>query len=194
MHSELHLRITNVDELVAVISDCAKGKPQAQEKLYKLFSRKLLGVCMRYAKNRDEAEDMLHDGFIKIFGNIHQFGFQGSFEGWMRRIMVNTALEKFRKVKPVSRIDDVVETADDVSFDVTAGAIDAQELLNLIQALSPQYRLVFNLYAIEGYTHKEIAEMLNISEGTSKSNLARARAILQQRVKILYGETFAEAV
>jgi RNA polymerase sigma factor (sigma-70 family) len=194
LHSELHLRITNVDELVAVISDCAKGKPQAQEKLYKLFSRKLLGVCMRYAKNRDEAEDMLHDGFIKIFGNIHQFGFQGSFEGWMRRIMVNTALEKFRKVKPVSRIDDVVETADDVSFDVTAGAIDAQELLNLIQALSPQYRLVFNLYAIEGYTHKEIAEMLNISEGTSKSNLARARAILQQRVKILYGETFAEAV
>jgi len=146
----------------------------------------MFGVCLRYAGNYDDAQDILQDGFIKVFEKIDQFGFKGAFEGWMRRIMVNTALEKYRSNYQVINIHDNVkeinnEYAEDFSTD-----IDARELIKFIQELSPKYRMVFNLYAIEGYSHKEISNMLGITEGTSKSNLSRARDILKEKVNKYY--------
>ena len=161
-------------------------KPQAQEALYRMFSDALYGVCLRYASSASEAEDILHDGFIKIYQKINQYGFKGSFEGWMRRIVVNTALERFRNQYKVINLQDSVREKPELSYDNIIDKITADELLTIIQKLSPKYRMVFNLYAIEGYNHQEIAEQLGISEGTSKSNLSRARAILQDKVQQLY--------
>lgn len=151
--------------------------------LFREFSDEMFGVCLYYSKDYTESEDILHEGFIKIFKNISKFKHKGSFEGWMRRIMINTALEKFRKEKhlhAISNIDD--HEGDFISEDIVSN-ITARDLISLIQQLSPKYRMVFNLYAIEGYSHKEISKMMGISEGTSKSNLARARAVLQKNVK-----------
>jgi RNA polymerase sigma factor (sigma-70 family) len=147
----------------------------------------MYGVCLRYARDSSEAEDILQEGFLRVFTKIRQFEFKGSFEGWMRRIMVNTALEKFRKndrLYPVEemRIYESTEWVDD-----TISMITADDLLRIIQELPPRYRMVFNLYAIEGYSHLEIGEMMNISEGTSKSNLSRARVILQKSVAENFG-------
>jgi RNA polymerase sigma factor (sigma-70 family) len=148
----------------------------------------MYGVCLRYAKDSDEAEDIMQEGFIRVFNKISQFEFKGSFEGWIKRIMVNTALEKFRKndrLYPVEemRIFESVEYAEE-----TISSISANDLLRIIQELPPRYKMVFNLFAIEGYSHLEIAEMMSISEGTSKSNLSRARVILQKNVVEYFGE------
>ena len=141
---------------------------------------------MRYAGNYDDAQDILQDGFLKVFEKIDQFGFKGAFEGWIRKIMVNTALERFRTNYQVININDNLKEVDhEISGDFTSD-IDARELIRFVQELSPRYRIVFNLYAIEGYSHKEIADMLGITEGTSKSNLSRARDILQERVNRFY--------
>jgi len=143
---------------------------------------------MRYAKDRTEAEDNLQDGFVKVFMNIKNFRHEGSFEGWIRKIMVNVSLEKFRKQHVMHPVEDVgVYEANHISDDVLA-EISANELIELIQKLSPRYRMVFNLYVMEGMNHQEISEQMNISQGTSKSNLARARDILKQKVKELYRE------
>ncbi|MBN1951058.1 MAG: RNA polymerase sigma factor [Bacteroidales bacterium] len=151
-----------------------------------MFSAPMFGVCMRYAGSSDDAKDILHEGFLKIFEKIGQFESRGSFEGWIRRIMVNTALEKFRSLhKSVSLNEEIVEYNLEMSSEMNDN-ITVKELMAMIQDLTPQYRLVFNLYAIEGYSHKEISKMLNISEGTSKSNLSRARSILQEKVKDYY--------
>jgi len=141
---------------------------------------------MRYAGNYDDAQDILQDGFLKVFEKIDQFGFKGAFEGWIRKIMVNTALERFRTSYQVINIHDNLKEVDhEISGDFTSD-IDARELIRFVQELSPRYRIVFNLYAIEGYSHKEIADMLGITEGTSKSNLSRARDILQEKVNRFY--------
>ena len=174
------------DTLQHIIDGCRERNPLAQKELYELFKSKMFGVCLRYAGNYDDAQDILQDGFIKVFEKIDQFGFKGAFEGWMRRIMVNTALEKYRSNYQVINIHDNVkeinnEYAEDFSTD-----IDARELIKFIQELSPKYRMVFNLYAIEGYSHKEISNMLGITEGTSKSNLSRARDILKEKVNKYY--------
>ncbi len=174
------------DTLQHIINGCRERNPLAQKELYELFKSKMFGVCLRYAGNYDDAQDILQDGFIKVFEKIDQFGFKGAFEGWMRRIMVNTALEKYRSNYQVINIHDNVkeinnEYAEDFSTD-----IDARELIKFIQELSPKYRMVFNLYAIEGYSHKEISNMLGITEGTSKSNLSRARDILKEKVNKYY--------
>lgn len=146
----------------------------------------MFGICMRYAGNYDDAQDILQDGFLKVFEKIDQFGFKGAFEGWIRKIMVNTALERFRTNYQVININDNLKEVDrEISGDFTSD-IDARELIRFVQELSPRYRIVFNLYAIEGYSHKEIADMLGITEGTSKSNLSRARDILQERVNRFY--------
>ena len=142
----------------------------------------MFGICLRYAGNRDDAQDIVHDGFVKIYEKIVQFRFEGSFEGWMRRVMVNTALEKYRMHCQVININDSARELEKNDNAEIFSEISAKELLKFIQELSPKYRLVFNLYAIEGYSHKEISEQLDISEGTSKSNLSRARAILQEKV------------
>ncbi|MBN1598739.1 MAG: RNA polymerase sigma factor [Bacteroidales bacterium] len=149
----------------------------------------MFGVCLRYAGSYQDAEDVLHEGFLKIFEKIYQFQSRGSFEGWIRRIMVNTALEKYRNQYKVINIQDNIKEPEYDSFEDLTDNITAKELTEFIQALSPKYRIVFNLYAIEGYSHKEISEMLNISEGTSKSNLSRARAILQDKVYKYYSRS-----
>ncbi|MBN2347537.1 MAG: RNA polymerase sigma factor [Bacteroidales bacterium] len=144
----------------------------------------MFGVCLRYSNNYDDAQDVMQDGFLKVFQKIGQFEFKGAFEGWVRRIMINTALEKYRnKYQVINLSDNLKNETDSLKVEDITSSLSAQELLGFVQELSPKYRMVFNLYAIEGYQHKDIAKMLNISEGTSKSNLSRARAILQEKVK-----------
>ncbi|NJK84926.1 MAG: RNA polymerase sigma factor [Bacteroidales bacterium] len=154
-----------------------------------MFKEKMFGICLRYAGNYNDAEDVVQEGFIKIFQKINQFRFEGAFEGWIRRIMVNTALEKYRMQCQIININDNIREVDQTNQTEINHDISAQELLKFIQELSPKYRLVFNLYAIEGYSHKEISGMLEISEGTSKSNLSRARTILQEKVNKYYNES-----
>lgn len=151
-----------------------------------MFKTKMFGTCLRYAGNYDDAQDILQEGFIKVFEKINQFGFKGAFEGWIRRVMVNTALEKYRVHYRHVPMDDLASQPDVEDENDLTGDIDISELIRIIQELTPRYRVVFNLYAIEGFSHKEISEMLKISEGTSKSNLSRARAILQEKVNKYY--------
>lgn len=171
--------MTNLEE---TIKKCASGDRKAQTVLYNQFSSKMYGVCLRYSKDATEAEDNLQDGFIRVFMKIGQFGFKGSFEGWMRRIMVNTSLEKFRKNNHLYPVEDMIVFESTQYPEETITAISTDDLLKIIQELPPRYRMVFNLYAIEGYSHQEIAKMMKINEGTSKSNLSRARVILQKKV------------
>ncbi len=173
-------------ELDNIIKGCVAGKRKAQARLFEIFSEDMFGVCMYYSKDYTEAEDTLHEGFMKVFQNIRQFKSKGSFAGWVRRIMVNTALEKFRKKQQMYALGDEFECHEDIDAGNVINDLSAQDLVQLIRELSPKYKMVFNLYAIEGYSHKEIARMLEISEGTSKSNLARARYILQKKVKEQY--------
>lgn len=172
-------------EEALLVEGCLAGESRAQEKLYQKYARRMFAVCCRYAKDDDTAADILQDGFIRIFHALPSFRKEGSLEGWIRRIMVNTALEYHRKNAGVHLVYDS-EEKDHVPSDAdTSGNLDAEELLKLVQALPSGYRTVFNLYAIEGYSHKEIADLLGISEGTSKSQLARARSMLQLKLVAL---------
>jgi RNA polymerase sigma-70 factor (ECF subfamily) len=170
-------------DLNQIIEGCKNNKSRDQEALFKMFSDEMFAVCLYYSPNHAEAEDTLHEGFLKVFQNINSFKGDGSIKGWIRRILINTALEKFRKKNPMYVLDneDYTQVEDSNTEDAISN-ISADDLISLIQELSPQYRMVFNLYALEGFSHKEIAVKLNISEGTSKSNLARARSILQKKV------------
>jgi RNA polymerase sigma-70 factor (ECF subfamily) len=169
-----------------VVRGCQEGNPGAQRELYNMFKSKMFAICLRYAGNYDDAQDILQEGFLKVFDKIHQFGFKGAFEGWIRKIMVNSALEKYRlHYQLVNMHDNISEIDHQQAADITSD-IEVNELVRIIQELSPKYRVVFNLYAIEGYSHKEISEMLQITESTSKSNLSRARAILQEKVNKYY--------
>lgn len=176
--------MTQLEEL---IYKCRDGNSKAQTELYRLFSQRMYGVCLRYAKDNSDAEDILQEGFVRVFTKIRQFEFKGSFEGWMRRIMVNTALEKFRKNDRLYPVEEMKNYESTETVEETISSITADELMKIIQELPPRYKMVFNLYAIEGYSHVEIGEMMSISEGTSKSNLSRARMILQKRVTELFG-------
>jgi RNA polymerase sigma-70 factor (ECF subfamily) len=164
-----------------IIKGCIAGERASQQKLYDLYARKMMGVCLWYARSREEAEEILQDGFMRVFTYLHTFSGEGSFEGWVRKIMVNAALFKYRNK---SQLRAVVEyNAETHDVEETASIIevlDAKELVKLVQTLTPGYRMVFNLYVLEGMKHREIAEILGISEGTSKSNLADARVILQK--------------
>jgi RNA polymerase sigma-70 factor (ECF subfamily) len=169
--------------LKEIIDGCKKGKRKSQELLYHQFAAKMFAVCLYYAGNKTEAEDFLQSGFIKVFENIKQYQEKGIFEAWLRKIFMHTALTKYRE-KKLMLLPDYKETEyllDSNQEDVLS-KISTNDLLCLIQQLPPAYRLVFNLYAIEGYSHREIAEMLGLQEGTSKSNLSRARQILQQKL------------
>ena len=173
-----------MSETKKIIKGCLEGNRRDQELLYRRHAAKLYAVCLQYSGNDEEARDILQEGFIKIFENLVYYKHEGSFEGWMRRITVNTALEKFRNKHNLYRVDDIdliPEPEVEPDNEDYAG-LEANDLLAIIRELPPKYRMVFNLYAIEGYSHKEIASMINISEGTSKSNLSRARVILQRRV------------
>ncbi len=173
-----------MSEIKNIISGCLKGNRRDQELLYRRHAARLYAVCLQYSGNDEEARDILQEGFIKIFENLVHYKHEGSFEGWVRRIIVNTALEKYRSRHNLYRVDDIdqiPETYAEPENEDYAG-LGAGDLLEIIRELPPKYRMVFNLFAIEGYSHKEISSMINISEGTSKSNLSRARVILQRRV------------
>ena len=181
-----------LEDFKSIISDCIAGSQKAQAKLYHHFAPKMFGVCLRYAKDATEAEDNLQDGFIKVFANLNSFRQEGSFEGWIRRIMINVSLEKLRKQHLIYPVEDVA-IYDSVNFsDDVIAKISADELVKLIQELPPRYRMVFNLYVIEGMSHQEIAKEMSITQGTSKSNLARAREIMKKKVHQNFGEINAQ--
>lgn len=166
-----------------IVKGCINGDRRCHQKFYEFFYSKMMGVCFRYSKNSEDAKDLLHDAFMKVFKYLESYSFEGSLEGWVRRIVVNTAIDRYRKNKKAVFISE--EDIGELPFqfkDYQPGAvsqINEKDLMNAVQSLSPAYQAVFNLYAIEGYSHKEIAEQLGISEGTSKSNLAKARMNLQ---------------
>jgi RNA polymerase sigma-70 factor (ECF subfamily) len=168
--------------LEQLIEECKKNDVKAQSQIYKLFASKLFSVCLKYSKNYAEAEDNLHDAFVTIFKKISQFKNIGSFEGWMKRITINTALQRYRSVGVFDIVNE--NHIEEESIEIDEDSIKIDFLLRIIQELPNRYRLVFNLYALDDYSHKEIADMLNISTGTSKSNLARARMILKEKIEV----------
>ncbi len=155
----------------------------AQSQVYQLFAGKLFALSLKYSRNQADAEDVLQDSFLTIFNKIEQYNHKGSFEGWLKRIVINTALQKYRQKSPLQLIKDYDYQADDNDIDLNESTIDIDFLLGLIQELPDRYRLVFNLYVLDNFSHKEIAEMLNISIGTSKSNLSRGKQILKQQLE-----------
>jgi RNA polymerase sigma factor (sigma-70 family) len=167
--------------LKKLIEKCAKNDRKAQAEVYQLFSGKLFALCLKYSKNYVEAQDNLQDGFITIFKKIGQFNSKGSFEGWMKRIVINTALQKYRSKSVLSLVAE--EIPDEVIVEVDEESVSLDYLLSIIQELPDRYRMVFNLYVLDGYSHKEISTKLEITEGTSKSNLSRARLILKEKIK-----------
>ncbi len=167
--------------LEELINNCKKGNRKAQEQLYRKYSHILFGICLKYSRNKTEAEDNLHDSFMTIFNKIGQFQSKGSFEGWIKRITVNTVLQKYRNEEYLNVVTENIE--EETEIDSEYMDIDLPTLLRYIQELPNKYRLTFNLYVLDGYTHKEIGEMLGTSSGTSKSNLARARTILKKKIE-----------
>ena len=164
-----------------IINDCKKNNSKAQEQLYRLFSKKFFGVCLKYSSNYADAQDNLQDGFLIIFRKINQFSGKGSFEGWAKRVMINNALQKFKGARYLELTNEnIVE--DDVEIDDES--VPIEYLMQIIQDLPDQYRLVFSLYVLDGYSHKEIAETLKITTGTTKSNLSRARLILKEKIEV----------
>lgn len=164
-----------------LIENCKRNDTKAQGELYKLFASKLFSLCLKYSRNHAEAEDNLQDAFITIFNKIEQYKGKGSFEGWLKRITVNTALQRYRSQKVFDIVNE--NTVEDVEVDIEESNYSIDYLLQIIQELPDRYRLVFNLYVLDGYSHKDIAEMLKINVGTSKSNLARARQILKKNIE-----------
>lgn len=164
----------------ALIKECISGKRKAQKELYTRYADLMLAICLRYVTERLEAEDLMIQGFAKVFDKMNQYKFEGSFEGWMKRVFVNECLMYLRKQKFYMTPIETAERENVSTWENTS--LETKDLLQLIQELPTGYRTVFNLYAIEGYSHKEIAEQLEISEGTSKSQLSKARAMLQRQL------------
>jgi RNA polymerase sigma factor (sigma-70 family) len=175
-------RNQNISENDLIVG-CLDGNRRMQEELYRRFSPRMYAVCLRYAGNAEEAEDILQEGFIKVFKKLDSFRREGSFEGWIRRIFVNTAIEHFRRKRYLMPVTEKEENTIEGKYLSVLDDLAARDIMALVQELSPGYRTVFNMYVVEGYTHKEIADMLGISEGTSKSQLSRAKVILQDMVK-----------
>jgi RNA polymerase sigma-70 factor (ECF subfamily) len=172
-----------VDVITEIIQNCIRGHRDSQSKLYQMYAPGMFVVCQRYAQSREDAEDILQEGFIKVFQHLSQFRFNGSFEGWLRRIMINTALQKYRSQTHLHVISDGGDHSNDHFVDEEISMhIEVKELIALVQQLPTAYRVVFNLYVFEGMKHKEIALKMGITEGTSKSNLYDARQQLQKSV------------
>ena len=168
-------------DLNQLINDCKNNDRKAQEQLYRLYSPKLFSVCLKYSRNYTEAQDNLQDGFILIFNKIEQYSFKGSFEGWLKRVMINNVLQQYRTQTFLSLVNEDVPEAAEIEIDDENMSLEY--LLKIIQELPDRYRLVFNLYVNDDYSHAEIAEMLSINIGTSKSNLSRARMILKEKIE-----------
>lgn len=167
--------------LEQLIINCKKNDAQAQSQLYKLFSGKLFSLCLKYSKNYAEAQDNLQDAFVTIFKKMDQFSHKGSLEGWMKRITINTALQRYRSVGVFDIVNE--DQIEEVEVEINEDEVSLDFLLGIIQELPDRYRLVFNLYVLDDYSHKKIADMLDISTGTTKSNLARARMILKEKIE-----------
>ena len=177
-----------MDEL-QLIEGCRKGDRRAQKALYETYSRKMMSVCLRYVSDWETARDLLQDGFVKVFTHIDSYTGNGSFEGWLRKIFVNSALEYLRHADVLRESTELDQTAELTQTDSSPlSDISAAELMQLIQSLPTGFRTIFNLFAIEGYSHKEISEQLNITESTSRSQYTRAKQLLQRKVNALYGE------
>ncbi len=174
-----------------LIEGCSAGKRRYQNRLYSRYSRQLMAICLRFAKNRTDAEDILQEGFVKIFSKIDDYKFEGSFEGWLKRIVINTAITHYTKNKKNDVQTDIDDLEDRIAGDAPSyhetekGHSREKALMKLIQELPEGYRMVFNLYVFEGYTHAEIAELLDVSENTSKSQLSKARKYLRKRLEEL---------
>jgi RNA polymerase sigma factor (sigma-70 family) len=169
----------NLDNL---IKSCINQNRKAQEELYYVYKKTLFVLCLKYCSNEKEAEDNLHDSFIEIFSNIKNYKNTGSFEGWIKRITINKAISKFKSSFDLKPLEAIIYPLVDTEIDLFEDEISLDVLLQFIQELPNQYRLVFNLYELDDYSHKEIAEMLSISEGTSKSNLHKAKIILKNKI------------
>ncbi|MBK9270907.1 MAG: RNA polymerase sigma factor [Saprospiraceae bacterium] len=169
-------------EINQVIEACISGDRKSQKELFELLSGKMMAVCMRYARHKMEAEDLLQDGFVKVFQNMKQYKFEGPFEQWVRKIMIHNAIKKYHRKSNKNEllvIDEIPEHGDDYNAN---NLLYYKELLNMVEELPDGYRMVFNLYAIEGYNHKEISEMMGIEESTSRSQLVKARKVLQDKL------------
>ena len=167
-----------------LIRACIKEDPASQKEVFNRFSSRMLGVCNRYARNSDDAEDILQDAFIKVFDKIQQFKFEGSFEGWIRKIVVNTALKKYSLIRYDKEVAGYeIKDRDESSMEPSAYAhLSQKEIMEMVNNLPDGYRMVFNLYVIEGYQHDEIAGLLNIQASTSRSQLVKARTMLQKQI------------
>lgn len=173
------MAIFNAEKLNDIVRQCIENEPKAQKQLFDILSPKMYAICLRYAKDTDEAKDILQEGFIKLFRNLVQFQGKGSFEGWVKRIFINTSIEFYRKAQK-ENVKNSLETAENQPFDAhIISSLKAEDLMGIIGQLPTGYRTVFNLFVIEGYGHEEIAKMLNVSENTSKSQLFKARQHLQ---------------
>ncbi|MFZ4057181.1 MAG: RNA polymerase sigma factor [Ferruginibacter sp.] len=166
-----------------LINGCLSDNRKMQELLYNRYSAKMYAVCLRYSNNAEDARDLLQEGFVKVYRNIEKYRGEGSFEGWIRRIFVNTSIEHFRKKMRIAVHSDTEELQIEDSGFSAVDALAEKDVIAMIQQLSPGYRQIFNMYIIEGFTHKEIGEILGISEGTSKSQLARAKGILKKMIE-----------
>lgn len=177
--------------LEELIKNCQRDNIKAQEQLYRLLAPKLFSVCLKYSRNYEDAQDNLQDGFLLIFRKIAQYQFKGSFEGWAKRVMINNVLQRYR----TEGIFEIVSEnfPEEAEVEIESDDVSMDFLMSIIQALPDRYRMVFNLYVIDGYSHKEIAEMLGITDGTSKSNLARARMILKEKIETQQGNTIPTA-
>jgi len=173
----------NIDD---IIKGCIAGDRKSQEDLYRALSPRMYAVCLQYASDSAEAGDFLQEGFITVFAKIGSFRQEGSFEGWVRKIMINTALQTIRKRKPMFVINDEITDNADYEVPDVQMKMDSDDLLRMVQSLPANQRIVFNLFVIEGYNHQEIAEMTGISENTSKSHLHRARIRLKEMVTKYY--------
>jgi RNA polymerase sigma factor (sigma-70 family) len=171
-----------VDSEKKLIKACLQHKKEAQYRLYATYSPKMFGICLRYAGSYEEAQDILQEGFIKVFLHLQTFKGNGSLEGWIRKIIINTAIEKYRERTYHLQLDDLYDDEAIKQANQAQDSLHLKDLLSFVQKLPSQYRLVFNLYALEGYSHKEIGKLLRISESTSRSNLTRARLLLKEKL------------
>jgi RNA polymerase sigma factor (sigma-70 family) len=179
---EMKLHIQRSLSEKELIQGCRQGQEKARRRLYELYAGRMLGLCRRYVGDRDTAEDIMIQGFMRVFERIAQYSGEGSFEGWMKRIMINEALGYLRKAKTMYLEVDIEKAEQEPDFGFLESHLEAAELLAMIDRMPPGYKTVFNLYAIEGYNHREIGALLGISENTSKSQLSRARMYLQHQL------------
>ena len=171
--------------LAEMWTGCLQNDRKQQELLYKALASKMMAVCMRYAADKDEAQDILQEGFIKMFNNVHNYRGDGNLEGWVRRIMVNCAISRYRKLKPMVLVENLPEDSPAYSNGYNAHGLEVKDILKLIQRLPAIYRSVFNMYAIEGYSHREIGDTLGITELLSRTTLHRARTVLKDMINQL---------